>query len=190
MYESNSKIFLSAGHSKESDGYFNKTLNLSEHSVATSVVNHIHIIDSNNRYELVPDGGLNSKVSFINKNAIKGNDVCIEIHFNSSNEHSGANGIEALIYPGSITGKKLGNCLLKSMCNYLPFNNRGLKERTDLYFLHKTIIPSVIVEVLFLDNNTEASYLLYAYAYDIIARSLDEGIYNFIRQSNIKCIAD
>ena len=58
----------------------------------------------------------------------------------------------------------------------LPFTDRGLKKRDDLYLLKATTIPAVIVEILFIDNDQEASYLFYPRAHLLIAKAIFRGI--------------
>ena len=36
------------------------------------------------------------------------------------------------------------------------FKNRGAKKRTDLYFLNKTDMPAILVEVCFVDSQADA----------------------------------
>ncbi len=175
-------IILSAGHSSEHDGYINTELakKLSEHEQAEDVVNSLYNMDRSTRYFIAPDSDLASKVTYINTKASIYKCIALEVHFNSSVEHNGASGTEVLVYPGSIIGKKLGNCVMCAISKYLPFKHRGLKERNDLYFLRKTKVPAIIIEVLFLDNMRDATYLLHERAHEIIARGIKEGIDQFI----------
>lgn len=176
------KVILSVGHSSEHDGYINTGLakRLSEHEQAEDVVNSLYNMGPLTRYFIIPDADLATKVKYINDKASIQNCIALEVHFNSSIEHNGASGTEVLVYPGSIIGRKLGNCIMCSLLHHLPFNSRGLKERNDLYFLRKTKVPAIIIEVLFLDNMRDATYLLYERANEIIARGIKEGIDQFI----------
>lgn len=174
-------IFVSAGHYPEVDGYFNAKLKLSEHRECYKIVKEIMYIGDNKYYKLVSPDSLSSKVDFINNESDCTKDLAIEIHLNSCPQPNTANGMEVLRYSNSEYGLKASVSVLDSMKNYLPFRNRGIKNRNDLYFLKHTRIAAIIIEVLFLNNDRDANYLLYDRAHITIARAIVEGIENLSR---------
>lgn len=171
-------IFLSTGHHKTDPGALNKTLNLQEHRVCSEIVDLMFRINKKvpNVLEMtrVPEEPLSEKVSFINQRCNVINDIAVEIHLNSAEDHR-ANGTETWHYPGS-KGETLANAIQQCMLEILPFRDRGIKDTTTYFFLKKTIIPAVIVEVLFICNDIEASYLLHPNGKLMIARSILAGL--------------
>jgi len=75
-------------------------------------------------------------------------DLVVQLHLNACNEK--ASGCEVWYYPSSAMGMQYAN----SVCNKLGtvWNNRGIKERKTLYWLRKTIAPSILIESFFCDN--------------------------------------
>lgn len=171
-------IFLSAGHHQTDPGAINNTFDLEEHQVCKEIVELI--LEENekvpNRLDItkVPEEPLSAKVAFINQESRSLSDIAVEIHLNSAADHS-ANGTETWHYPGS-KGETLANAIQQCMLEILPFRDRGVKNTPNYFFLRKTQIPSVIVEVLFICNDTEASYLRHPNGKLMIARSILAGL--------------
>lgn len=174
-------VFVAAGHYPSSPGVVNGNFNLIEHLEAAKVVNELMKIDRGGfEYKAIKPAPLSEKVGFVNtQDVIFDHAVAIEVHFNS-NEGAAGQGIETLYYPGSKAGMALATCLHDRLCDALPFFPRGIKERGDLYFLRKTTPPAVIIEVLFLNNDLEAAYLLYPRAHQVIAQAIDQGIVDYV----------
>ncbi len=107
-----------------------------------------------------------------------GADIFVSIHFNAFNEV--ATGTETLISssPASLI---LGHCIQSHVRAALMLPDRGLKERMDLLVLRGTIMPAVLVEICFIDNDKD----LYRYEahVDQVARALCEGIWTYITQA-------
>jgi len=122
---------------------------------------------------------LSYKAFFVKRD---GYDLTIETHLNSAISPL-ATGIEVLYCIGKKESKTLAMCVAKSLSNYLPFKLRGDKgtvERKNLYILKATPCPTVIVEVLFLSNKIDKTYLMFPRAAEIVANSLYTGIKNYI----------
>jgi len=146
-----------------------------EHDLAISVNEFVGIYLSGSHIEMrnIDPGRLESKVKQIN--LIKA-DLAVETHFNSS-ENPHASGFEVLYYPGSEDGKILAQCLLQSFHEYLPFRNRGVKERADLLFLSSTGCPAVIIEPFFISNDSEMMFLEnYPRGKEVLALAVSQGI--------------
>jgi len=189
--------FIAAGHHPKYPGAANITYQLAEHHEAKKILDLIaqcllqrNILGGKQppspsplqvRYVLTAPEYLHEKVAFINKEADKkGDDIAVEIHFNSSaNQPNQACGIETLYFQGSEKGKVLADSIQKALLFLLPFSDRGIKERDNLYFLHKTAIPAVIVETFFIDNDREASYLFYPRSHLLIAQTIIRGIEDY-----------
>ena len=176
------KAFVSVGHYHRRPGAVNTKYGLIEHHEARKIVDALFtkIITPKSIFIYSPVSSLplKEKVSFINSQAIEGS-IALEIHFNACKPNQ-AQGIETLYFPGSKQGEILAGHIQESLLNALPFKDRGLKERDDLYLLKATSVPAVIAEVLFIDNDQEASYLFYPRAHLLIAQALFKGIENHI----------
>ena len=78
-------------------------------------------------------------------------DLVVQLHLNAYNEK--AKGCEVWYYPSSAMGMQYAN----SVCNKLGtiWNNRGIKESKTLYWLRKTLAPSILIESFFCDNSND-----------------------------------
>ena len=178
------KAFISIGHYPKRPGAVNTKYNLVEHQEARKIVDALFTkaIPPQTLFNYVPVNclTLKEKAQFINQEG-GDNSVAIEIHFNAWKPNQ-AQGIETLYFPGSKQGKILADCLQKALLDFLPLTDRGLKERADLYFLKAVTIPSIIAEVLFIDNDQDASYLFYPRSHLLIAKAIFRGIEGHIER--------
>lgn len=175
----NTNVFFSAGHYKKAQGYVSDRYDVSEFELASRIVYHIRRNNMLRDISVVPYVILEEKIAFINKNA-QPSDVAIEIHFNAS-EQLTAHGIETLHYPRSEKGNLLAASVQSTLVTYLPFSDRGIKQRGNLYFLNATKIPAIIAEILFLSNDVEAHFITYSRSIDVIANALVDGLHNYMR---------
>ena len=76
-------------------------------------------------------------------------DLVIELHLNASTPS--ANGTEVLYK--SAKGKKYAEQVQKQLATV--FNNRGTKQRTDLYILNGTKPPAILLETFFCTNASD-----------------------------------
>lgn len=85
-------------------------------------------------------------------------DLDVSIHFNSgANDRTGngkSTGTEVLIYDSKSKVKPFAENTVNSI-SALGFKNRGIKYRTDLYFLRKTTAPAMLVECCFVDDKDD-----------------------------------
>lgn len=109
-----------------------------------------------------------------------GADLFISIHFNKAyNSYNGAIGTETWVYSKSDNIKmdeEIAVRIVNSIAG-LGFNNRGVKERTDLYELKATKMASIIVEVCFVEA-TEDVALYKRLGPDKIGQVIAEAISN------------
>jgi N-acetylmuramoyl-L-alanine amidase len=88
--------------------------------------------------------------------------IYISIHFNAfDGTFDGRNpsGFSVHIYPGSETGKKLGQAILDELKNGTKQINRGLVEQ-DLHIVRETAMPAALSENGFMDHPEEAALML------------------------------
>ncbi|MBZ0189045.1 MAG: N-acetylmuramoyl-L-alanine amidase [Candidatus Obscuribacterales bacterium] len=81
-------------------------------------------------------------------------DIFVSIHFNAFN--GSAHGTEVLHFPGAERAIKIAGEVLKEIAG-LGFANRGLKPRSDLYVLKRTVMPAILIEVCFCDSKIDMS---------------------------------
>jgi N-acetylmuramoyl-L-alanine amidase len=90
----------------------------------------------------------------------------ISVHFNAFEQVSKPMGTEVLY----VTQAALAGQLSEVIATAGHFINRGGKQRTDLMFLNQTDMPSVLLEVCFVDS--EADCILYDDNFDAIIYDL------------------
>ena len=82
-----------------------------------------------------------------------GADYFISLHTNASSQPS-ANGVEAFAFSEPSAAFSLGKDIVESISAITGLNNRGMKTRSGLYVLRKTAMPSVLVELGFIDRKS------------------------------------
>lgn len=169
------KLALSPGHHRSAKGAYSKHYDIYEHDLALEINRLI------NRFSL----GLDIEIYNVSLDELKDKteqvnlaeaDFAIETHFNAA-RIALKPGFEVLYHPDSERSRTLANCLLQSFNQYLPFHNRGIKARTDLYFLNHTECPAVLIEPLFIDQDREMLYLMeYPRGKEILAFAVSQGV--------------
>jgi hypothetical protein len=81
-----------------------------------------------------------------------GADVFVSVHSNAGGGH----GTETLFKTEG--GKKLAQTVQNGLLSFLPYQSRGLKQRTDLYVLNTTQMFACLAEVVFHDCTAESGY--------------------------------
>ena len=95
---------------------------------------------------------LNTIVDFHND---QDRDLDISVHFNAFEVTSQPRGCEVLYV--SNTGREYATEMVNTICNAVPFINRGPKERTDLAFLNNTDEPAILIETCFVDSQGDVN---------------------------------
>jgi N-acetylmuramoyl-L-alanine amidase len=99
----------------------------------------------------------------------KTRDLDVSVHFNAYQTTSKPMGTECLY----VTQANLASVVAEKIAD-VGFLNRGAKKRTDLYFLNNTEMPSVLVEVCFVDSSVDAD--IYNSNFENVCRALAEGL--------------
>jgi len=101
----------------------------------------------------------------------KANESDAEIAVSFHSNAGGGDGFEVYYYSSSVNGKKLAG-LCEKYVKQMGQNSRGLKVGDQLYFVKNTVMPAVLVESYFLDNqndvqsgNTKAKQEVFGTAY-------------------------
>ena len=112
-------------------------------------------------------------------NAVADADLHISIHFNSGRSDrkgDGRTGGTEVLLTKNIDDK---GDIAKRICSQmakLGFTNRGVKTRTDLYFLNHTKAPALLVEVCFVDDKDD--YMLYSADRTDVAHAIARAVIN------------
>ena len=107
-----------------------------------------------------------------NKNKV---DLDISIHFNAGASDKKGNGkttgTEVLIYSENSKAKPYAERTAKAIAE-LGFKNRGVKVCDNLYFLHRTNSPAMLIECCFVDDKDDVKL----YDYKEMAAAIVDGI--------------
>ncbi|MGL4875931.1 MAG: peptidoglycan-binding protein [Clostridium sp.] len=107
-----------------------------------------------------------------------GADVFLSIHFNKAyDSYDGVIGTEVLVYELDKANKE-AKAVLNNIVS-LGFKNRGLKERKDLSDLRRTNMPSMIVEVCFVEATKDVE-LYKKVGYDKVGLVIAEALVGII----------
>jgi N-acetylmuramoyl-L-alanine amidase len=99
-------------------------------------------------------------------------DLDVSIHLNCFNGK--AQGTETLIYSSNSKAKAAAKRINNNIAA-LGFTNRGVKIRSDLYVLHRTYAPALLVETFFCDSKIDCN-LYKKVGYKGIAKAIADGI--------------
>lgn len=104
---------------------------------------------------------------------LSGADYFISIHRNSSPYPNTYSGVESLVYSDVGIAALIARNINRQL-SYLGFRNIGVTERPNLVVLNSTVMPSVLVEVGFI--NTDADNELFDLEFEAIAEAIAYGI--------------
>jgi N-acetylmuramoyl-L-alanine amidase len=179
------KIFLNPGHCVESNldpGAVNSAHGVTEAEVVLAIGNkvkeyleragvEVELLQSNNlcgEYPVMPC--ITDSVNASDAN------IALSLHCNACNRV--AKGTEAWIYESGGDSYHLANRLLAQLTIKFPeLIDRGVKESRSLAFLRYTTIPSVLLEIAFIDNEDDVQLLMRQQ--DEIARCIARGVTDF-----------
>lgn len=87
-------------------------------------------------------------------------DLYLSVHANANaGKWFDGGGIETFIYPSG-ESKRIGNIIHKHIIGGSALKNRGVKDGSHLWVIRKTSMPSVLVELGFMDSNQDYKFLL------------------------------
>ena len=113
----------------------------------------------------------NQLIGIVNKANAQTLDVFCSIHGNIG----GGQGTEVYIWNGSWAGKEANRAIAKKAADEVSrscnFTNRGVKEE-NFYVLRGTVAPAILVEVCFLDSQSDINKL----DYDKVAKGLFKAL--------------
>lgn len=106
-----------------------------------------------------------------------GADYFISFHRNASPYPNTYKGVQALVYGNSPEAEKIGTSI-NTQLEETGFKNLGIDERPGLVVLRRTKMPAVLLEVGFL--NTDSDNELFDSKFEEIAAAIAQGIENSI----------
>ena len=109
-----------------------------------------------------------------------GADYFISIHRNSSPYNNQYTGIESLVYNRNSTAGLIAQNINRNLAS-VGYVNQGIQERTNLAVLRRTDMPSVLVEVGFI--NTDRDNMRFDSRFNDIAEAIANGILETIAES-------
>lgn len=153
------RIAISAGHGKGDPGAVNETLGLQEHAEAVKICREFErqLQEVGIDVLVIPYGVFSLKEKIAEVNAAHAESQiaqAIEVHFNS-NPGPPAYGTEVLFQ--SVKNRDIAKEISRELATAIGTTDRGAKQRMNLGWLKQTKPPALIVEVLFINNNDEAS---------------------------------
>ncbi len=180
-------VLLDAGHGGNDPGTSGNGLN--EKDMTLSIVNRAYaLLQNTNKVKVYLTRNDDSRP----ENRYRANtandmaDILISIHMNSASPNPSPNGTEVLFVThsndvqGRLTSQIVATTLLQRTVNALSTNNRGLKYDTqhqkNLILLNSTVVPSVIVETLFLSNPGDALKISNTANHDKMAQAIYDSI--------------
>jgi hypothetical protein len=150
------------------------------------------LINANNTKAILDGAGFNVKVDQDFYNApINANSWGAEIYVSIHSNAGGGHGTETLYKTNG--GKTLADYVQSGMLSTIPYANRGLKYRDDLYVLNKTNMFACLPEVVFHDCSSqsgqkghppsESNFLKSADGQAKIAAGMAAGVCNYYSKS-------
>jgi N-acetylmuramoyl-L-alanine amidase len=155
------KCVLVVGHKETSPGACNETYNICEFAFNDNLIEQIRtsLVDA-----IDPDGGI--EIVVVYRDTYKGlpskindlnPDFVVSFHCNAFNKK--VSGTETLYYKSSKRGKKIAELFQNNMVQVLGLSNRGIKpkgsEDRGGYLLRYTNAPAVLIEPIFIDNDSD-----------------------------------
>lgn len=103
-------------------------------------------------YDCTDDGGttpIKNLKNIVSKCNVHKVDLDVSIHLNAGGGH----GCEVYGYSNNMSG--VGARVSANIASALGITNRGFKVRTNLYVLHRTNSPAILIECCFVDSATD-----------------------------------
>jgi len=104
-------------------------------------------------------------------------DIAISFHTNST-RYGTASGVETIYYPKA-ENQRLAKAIQDALVTATRFRSRGIKPWPEIFFTQHTLMPSVLLEMGFINNSSERAFLVSESGQDEIARNIVAAIERF-----------
>jgi len=168
------KICLSIGHSEDAQGAMNQTFDVSEFQYNTGLAVKIaqRLMALHHDVAIITRDSLDGLPSKINETQAA---IAVELHCNAFNKIT--SGTEVLHYPTSTKGAKLAQLIQDEIVDVLQIRDRGIKPSGRELILRKTVMPCVIVESFFIDNDLD--YLIGSEMIEELADAISNAVHQY-----------
>lgn len=170
------KYTIHAGHNPDGLVASGAAGYVKESVINRQIVNTImQLVESDSIIDVTVNNGIsqnNILRMLCNRMNICNADFNISIHCNAG----GGSGIEAWTYGASEKADNLAQEILNNIEMETGFQNRGVKHSESLYILRHTLMPTIILEIGFVDNKDDAEMLMNSNVIRDIAICILEGI--------------
>lgn len=152
------KIFINAGHGGTDPGAVSKK-GTKEKDITKNIGAMLvfELIKNGFDVEFYQQKKSVNEVSKV-ENASK-SDLFISLHCNAATSTS-ANGVEVLYYPTSAKGKECALAVQNGLIKATKLKDRGIKPRSDLSVLKRTLACAILIELAFISNLEEEKMLI------------------------------
>ena len=106
-----------------------------------------------------------------------GADYFLSLHTNAS-DIAAASGVEAYAYSRPSRAFSLGEDIVRNLAATTGLPNRGMKVRTNLYVLRRTVMPAVLIELGFITNPGDAA--LMSEQPELFAQGIYKGLLQYL----------
>lgn len=182
------KIFIDQGHNPqnpnagaEGNGYREQDITYSVGVILAALLlengNFEVRLSRNSPSEILGTSNSTSLAARVNAANSWGADIFISLHTNAFSSPSGR-GVEAYVFSENSSAFVLGEDIVSELSLITGFPERGVFARPSLYVLKRTYMPSVLVEMGYITNPTEAT--LMATEPDLFALGIYNGILKFL----------
>lgn len=181
------KIFIDPGHGGPDPGAVGN--GVTEQNVNLNVALELQRLLNSAGYSTMIYRTNNTENVLSNKNADLSNranmannwgaDYFVSIHTNSS-LNPGANGAEVYVYRLGGRSEALAQSVLNSIVSTLGSKNNGVRQ-ANFAVLKRTDMPSILIELGYLTNPTEALNLNSPAWQRAVAKAIFDGIYNYVK---------
>jgi N-acetylmuramoyl-L-alanine amidase len=163
------KIVISSGHGKYirgASGYIDE-VDEARRVVDRVAEYHKESIVFHDDVSRTQSANLDRIVDFHNEHE---RDLDVSVHFNAYDTTNKPMGCECLY----LTQSELAASVCKKISTVSGLKNRGAKKRDDLFFLNKTDMPSILIEVCFVDSKADVD--LYDEHFAAICGAISDAI--------------
>lgn len=163
------KIAISSGHGRHIRGATGIIEEVLEARKVTEKVAHflrasnVEVVTFHDNESQTQADNLDAIVDWTNET---GADLAVSVHFNAYEPTDSAMGTEVLYH----TQRDLAASLSEAISEAGDLIDRGPKQRTDLKFLNSTTMPSVLLEICFVDSTEDTNQ--YARRFDVICEAI------------------